>query len=107
MKVVVKRDLTGGWYRISFTITDFSEDERDRFTRFGVPTAKLTLGQQTVNMQQLDMPVTGIRPEHAAVFSTAEAARNYEQSVLREIQVKMAALKQLTDDFSGADEVVL
>jgi hypothetical protein len=107
MKVIVKRELTGGQYRISFTVTEFTEDDRERFSKFGVPVVTMTLGQQGGPMQRIAMPVTAIRPEHMTVFTDPQSARGYELSVLQEIQTKMAALKELTDDFSGADEVIL
>jgi len=107
MIVKAHRSLKDGHYSVQFEASEFTEDEKQRFVTFGVPTVELITGN----------PATfGLRTQAVAVtelmkfpwsFPTPEEAQSYETRVLDEIRTKMQSLRLQQDSFTSSKEIAL
>jgi len=106
MKVKVNRQLTAGKYHVNFSITDFSSEEREKMSSFGVP--MIDVRWNAGNTQNSgSVLLTQIDPSFNAVFAIEQAAKAYEARVLEQIREKMQVLREREDDFTSSDEVEL
>lgn len=104
MKIKVDRLLSNGIYYVSFSVGDFTDDERSRFEKFGTPTIELILGSPGEQGRH-SLALTVINEKYAAGFESAGTAREYEKRVLGEIRRKMEILRGLNDDFTSSGEI--
>lgn len=105
MKIRVNKSVTGGRYRISFQATEFTEQERAQFSKFGIPTVVLLIGSEDTSLYKYQAPVTGLKDDHAAVFKTPEAAKAYETKIVNDIREAVEKVRGRRDDFTSIDEV--
>ena len=106
MKIKVNRVLSQGSFRINFEVSDFTSDEYAKMASFGIPMISMRLshgGASTVTA----IPINQITKSIEASFSSQEAAKQYEDQVLTQLRNSMIRLRDLKDDFSSSQEVVL
>jgi hypothetical protein len=106
MKVAVSRQLSGGRYYLSFQVGEFTQEEIIKMNSFGVPPINLQwLEPPNNNVRAGGIPLNQIGRNYRAGFPTEEAAKEYEKSVLAQIQAAMQRLRESKDDFTSAQEV--
>ena len=113
MKIKVQRGLNEGQYTVQLVVSEFTEEERKKFSSFGIPTVSLQIrltqmvnGRLTAVPSSRPVPVTEVA-KYPAKFSNENAAREYEAKVLAEIKDKMTALRERKDDFTSSEEISL
>lgn len=106
MKVKVNRQLTGGLYRVSFEVGEFTADEIKKMGSFGVPTIQMqyTSPQGTFGTQQ---PINQINNMAAAVFRTEDQAKEYEAGVINQLRMAIQQIRERQDKFTSSEEVAL
>ena len=113
MKIKVQRELTEGQYTVLLIVSEFTEEERQKFLSFGVPmvsvqsrATQMVNGRITTVFASRNVPITELA-KHPAKFGNEAAAREYEAKVLTEVKNKMTALRERKDDFSSSEEISL
>jgi hypothetical protein len=104
MKATVTRTLQNGVYLVSFTFSDFTQEELAKMRSFGVPVVQIRTGppgSHGVN----NLPITAINTNFVAGFSAEQEAKNYETSVLAQAKSGIEAIRQRKDEFSSTTEV--
>lgn len=104
MRITVNRQLSGGYYRVGFGVTDFTAEELAKMRSFGVPTVKIVVssGGSTYNV---DQRITEMNSATIAIFGTEEKANEYIQRVLNDVRGAMAMLREKKDEFTSTDQV--
>jgi hypothetical protein len=126
MKVVVDKQLRGGIYYVRLIVGEFTDDERQRFEKFGVPILGILTGTPSQlpperaigprvtirpqppvppGRQAISLPITNIGDKFTAGFVNADEAKAYEDRIIDEIKQKMQWLRSQKDSFSSKEEV--
>src|SRR5712692_2308941 len=98
MKITVNRQLKAGIYYVGFKVGDFTDEERQKMERFGVPLIDLMYGMPGTH-QKYPQGITAISETTNPGFSSEEQAKSYEGGVLAQVREKMASLRAKKDDF--------
>jgi len=108
MKVKVNRRLTGGFYHISFNVSDFTSEEIQKMESFGVPNINIKFGGgPNMTIQARAHPLNQINGSFDAAFPTEEDAKKYEEGVVEQIRSAVQRLRERQDKFSSSEEVAL
>ena len=108
MKLTVNRQLAGGSYFVSFSVGDFSEEEKQKMESFGIPGIALQiLNPQQGIVKPLTVPITGINLQMKGRFKSQEEAAQYEEGVRTQISKAIEWLRDRKDTFTSTDEVTL
>jgi hypothetical protein len=105
MKIKVNRLLSGGKYQVGFEVSDFSPEEVEQMSKFGVPYIPL---RWTYKMGQAAgrVALNEIRGQ-AARFDLEEQAKQYEEEVINNLRAAVVTLRERKDEFTSSAEVDL
>jgi hypothetical protein len=104
MRITVNRALRGGVYYVGFRVGEFTDEEREKMERFGVPTIAMFVGGPASRVQTL-VALNQVIPNRPAGFATEAEAKAYEGRVLNDVRKMMESLRERKDDFTSAEEV--
>jgi len=107
MKLTVNRQLSAGLYYVSFTVSDFSDEERKKMESFGVPSINLRYTLSTGATAETQTAITNINGQLKAYFRSQKEATEYETSVRNQVTSSINWLRNQKDDFTSTDEVTL
>ena len=108
MKVTVNRQLSAGYYHVSFDVADFTPDEVMKMGSFGVPQISVIFTSQgAVGRATGNVPLNQINRKIDAAFSSEAEAKKYEETVLAQIRDAMKRLRESEDKFTSSEEVPL
>lgn len=103
MKIKVNRALNAGRYHVNFEIGDFTPDEVNKMSGFGVPLVEVKWTTPAgTSVQQVQ--ITKVSSGYDAAFSSEQEARDYESKVKAEMKAAIEWLRQRKDDYSSSEE---
>jgi hypothetical protein len=105
MKVTVNRQLRGGAFFVSFTVSDFTPAELEKMQSFGVPGISILYRGAAGGRLSASVGINQINEKIVAEFATEDEARKYEEAVLHQMREVMKRLREVRDDFTSAQEV--
>lgn len=87
MKVTVIRNLSSGVYFVGFRVGEFTEEERIKMQKFGIPAISVYFGSPG-SRSATKQPLTQLSDQQLplAGFSAEEEAKKYEATVLDQIR---------------------
>lgn len=106
MRLVIEKKLNSGKYNVSISVSDYTEDEIDRLSKYGSPFISIEPRSAYFNRQYTNaIPITDLNMTFT--FEEEQQATNFSDNIKQRISKAISQLKARTDKFSGEDELVL